>query len=114
VRTFYVALAPELEQYLLFPRAPPADGRRLEPSGWQLSLTTAGMVAVVNSLVIGASAGLVLAALGDGPLAVTLGVGAFVAVLALAVHRGHHRRALDAYDPEAIDRFATEERSWTD
>jgi hypothetical protein len=65
------------------------------------------MVAVVNSVVIGASAGLVVAALGDAALAVMLAAGAFVAVSALAVHRRHHRRARDAYEPETIDRFAT-------
>jgi hypothetical protein len=92
-------------------RARPAEslphGAR-RPSSWQLTLTTAGMVAVVNSVVIGAAAGLVLVALGDGSLAVTLVAGGFVAGLALSAHRRHHRRARDAYEPEAIDRFATQ------
>jgi hypothetical protein len=111
LRSLYVALAPELEQHLLVVRARPAEflphGGRLRPSSRQLTLTTAGMVAVVNSVVIGAAAGLVLVALGDGSLAVTLVVGGFVAVLALSAHRSHHRRARDAFEPEAIDRFAT-------
>ena len=111
VRNLYVALVPELEPYLLVVRGRPAEsllhGERLRPSRWQLTLTTAGMVAVVNSVVIGASAGLVVAALGDASLAVMLAAGAFVAVSALAVHRRHHRRARDAYEPETIDRFAT-------
>jgi hypothetical protein len=111
VRNWYVALVPELEPYLLVVRATPAEsllhGERLGPSRWQLTLTTAGMVAVVNSVVIGASAGLVVAALGDASLAVMLAAGAFVAVSALAGHRRHHRRARDIYEPEAIDRSAT-------
>ena len=111
VRNLYVALVPELEPHLLVVRARPAEsllhGERLRPSRWQLTLTTAGMVAVVNSVVIGASAGLVVAALGDAPLAVMLAAGAVVAVSALAVHRRHHRRARDAYEPETIDRVAT-------
>jgi hypothetical protein len=111
VRDLYVALVPELESYVLVVRGRPAEsllhGERLRPSRWQLTLTTAGMVAVVNSVVIGASAGLVVAALGDASLAVMLAAGAFVAVSALAVHRRHHRRARDAYEPETIDRFAT-------
>jgi hypothetical protein len=52
LRNLYIALAPELEPYLLVPRGRPGEsllhGGRLEPSRWQLALTTAGMVAVVN------------------------------------------------------------------
>lgn len=111
LRNLYVALAPELERYLLVLRGKPAEsllhGGRPRPSRWQLTLTTAGMVATVNSVVIGASAGLVLAALGSASLAVMLAAGAVVGALALALHRSHHRRALDAYEPETVDRFAT-------
>jgi hypothetical protein len=111
LRKFYVALAPELEPYLLVPRGRPGEsllhGGLLGPSRWQLTLTTAGMVSIVNSVVIGASAGLVLAALGAASLAVTLAAGAVVGASAQAVHRTHHRRARDAYEPETIDRFAT-------
>ena len=111
LRSLYVALAPELESYLLVLRGDPAEsllhGGRLGPSRRQLTLTTAGMVAVMNSVVIGASAGLVLAAMGYTSLAVTLAAGAVVGTTALVVHRSHQRRAQDAYKPEAIDRFAT-------
>jgi hypothetical protein len=65
------------------------------------------MVSIVNSVVIGASAGLVLAALGASSLAVTLSAGAVVGASALVLHRTHHRRARDAYKPEMIDRYAT-------
>jgi ribose/xylose/arabinose/galactoside ABC-type transport system permease subunit len=111
LRNLYVALTPELEPYLLVPRGRPGEsplhGGLLGPSGSQLALTTAGMVAVVNSVVIGASAGLVLAALGAESLAVTLAAGAVVWAVALAVHRTHHRRLRDAWEPEMVDRFAT-------
>jgi hypothetical protein len=111
LRNLYVALAPELEPYLLVQRRRPGEtlltGYPLGPSTWQLTLTTAGMVAMVNSVVIAASAGLVLAALGAASLAVTLAAGAVVGVVALAVHRTHHRRVRDAYEPETVDRFAT-------
>ena len=79
----------------------------LRPSVY--TLTTAGMVSIVNSVVIGASAGLVLAAVGTPSLAVTLAGGAVVGASALAVHRTHHRHARDAHEPETIDRYAT---SW--
>ena len=111
LRNLYVAVAPELEPYLLVSPRRPAEmllgGRPLGPSRWQLTLTTAGMVAVVNSVVIGASAGLVVAAFGAESLGVTLATGAVVGASALAVHRRHHQRARDAFDPEAIDQYAT-------
>src|SRR5919198_461489 len=74
LRAFYLGLAPELEPFLLVLRGPRAEAllhhERLRPSARQLMLTTAGMVAVVNSVVIGACAGLAIAALPIGSLAV--------------------------------------------
>jgi hypothetical protein len=111
LRNLYVALAPELEPYLVVPRRQTVEGglhgRPLGPSRWQLTLTTAGMVAVVNSVVIAASAGLVLAALGAASLAVTLAAGAVIWAVALSLHRTHHRRVRDAFEPGTVDRFAT-------
>jgi hypothetical protein len=111
LRNLYVTLAPELEPYLLVLRGQPAESLlhsgRLRPSGWQLTLTTAGMVAVVNSVVIGAFAGLLLAALGAVSLTVTLATGALVGGSTLSVHRAHHRCARDAFESETVDRFAT-------
>src|SRR5204863_540057 len=58
LRSFYLQLSPELEPYLVVTEAGPAKAR--SPGAWQLTLTAAGMVAVINSVVIGACAGLVL------------------------------------------------------
>src|SRR3954451_1234170 len=60
LRDFYLRLAPELEQYLIVVRVPRSAAPCAGPSGWQLSLTAAGMVAVVNSVVVAACAGLLL------------------------------------------------------
>jgi hypothetical protein len=67
LRSYYLDVAPELEPYLVVVRRPPAAVSPDEsPSAWQLTLTAAGMVAVVNSVVLGACAGLVVvAACGD-------------------------------------------------
>jgi hypothetical protein len=110
LRDFYFGVAPELEPYLLVVRGRRAEtllhDERLRPSGWQLTLTTAGMVAVVNSVVIGASAGLVFETLSSGSLAVTLAAGAIIGASTLFVQRRHHRHASDAYRPDAVDRAA--------
>ena len=97
---------PELEPYLVVLRgtqAAPFDGA---PNAWQLTLTAAGMVAVVNSVVVAACAGLVLVAAGIHMLAIPVAVGALVGAGAFTVHERHHRLALDAYSPEDVDRAA--------
>jgi len=110
LRDFYLSVVPELEPHLLVVRGSHAaallHGRRLGPSGWQLALTTAGMVAVVNSVLIGACAGLVLQTVGLHSLAITLAAGAAVAAAAQLLQSRHHRRTLDAFTPEAVDRAA--------
>ena len=79
LRAFYLGLAPELEPFLLMVHGPRAEGllhdKRLGPSTWQLMLTTAGMVGVVNSAVIGACAGLAVETLPVVSFAVVLMAG---------------------------------------
>jgi hypothetical protein len=110
LRDFYLAVVPELGPYLLVVRGPHAEAllhdKGLSPSNWQLTLTTAGMVAVVNSIVIGACAGLVVENLIIASLAIAFAGGGVVAATTLSLQRAHHRRAHDAYTPEAIDRLA--------
>jgi hypothetical protein len=106
VRSYYLRVSPELEPYLVVLRgtqAAPFDGA---PNAWQLTLTAAGMVAVVNSVVVAACAGLVLPAAGVHSLAIPIAVGAIVGAGAFSVYERHHRRARDAYSPGAVDRAA--------
>ena len=103
VRSYYLRIAPELEPYLVVLRAAPFSGA---PGSWQLALTAAGMVAVVNSVVMAACAGLVLVAAGVHSLAIPIAVGALVGAGAFSLHERHHRRTLDAYSAEAVDRAA--------
>ena len=110
LRAFYVGLAPELDPFLLVVQGPRAEsllhGTRFRPSTWQLMLTTAGMVGMVNSAVIGACAGLAIQTLAIGSFAAALIGGSITGVVTLDLHRRHHRRARDAYRPESIDRAA--------
>jgi hypothetical protein len=103
VRSYYLRIAPELEPYLVVLRAAPFSGA---PGSWQLALTAAGMVAVVNSVVMAACAGLVLVAAGVHSVAIPLAVGALVGAGAFSLHERHHRRARDAYSPVSVDRSA--------
>src|SRR4051794_4671654 len=110
LRDFYLSVVPELEPHVLVVRGPHAaallHGQQLGPSRWQLSLTTAGMVAVVNSVLIGACAGLVLQTGGLRSLAITLAAGAAVAAAAQLLQSRHQRRALENFTLEAVDRAA--------
>jgi hypothetical protein len=110
LRDFYLRISPELEPYLLAVRGSRAaallERERLAPSAWQLTLTTAGMVAVVNSVVLAAVAGLAVAVAGVEPLAIQLAFGAVVGAGAVIMHERHHRRVRDAYTPEGVDRAA--------
>jgi hypothetical protein len=109
LRDFYLRSSPELEPYLVVVREtdpPPSSRAALTPSAWQLTLTTAGMIAVINSVVIAACVGLVVKASGVHPLAIPVVAGAVVGAGAFSLHEREHRRARDAYDPEAVDRAA--------
>jgi hypothetical protein len=110
LRSFYLRRAPELEPYLVVVRGPrsaaPLDEERLGPGAWQLTLTTAGMVAVINSVVLGACAGLLLEAAGVHSLALPVAVGAVSGAGVFSLHERHHRRAHAASSPEAVDRAA--------
>jgi len=63
------------------------------------------MVAVVNSVVVAACAGLALVAAAVQPV-ISVSVGAVIGVGTFALHERHHRRAFDAYSPEEVDRAA--------
>jgi hypothetical protein len=60
------------------------------------------MVAVVNSVVVRACAGLTLEGVGVNSLAIPLACGAVIGVGAFSLQR-HHRRARDAYSPDEVD-----------
>jgi hypothetical protein len=102
LRRYYLRTAPELEPYFVVDREPGS----VAPTAWQLTLTAAGMVAVVNSVVVAACAGLALEATGMNSLAVPVGVGAAAGALAFLLQERHHRRARDAFGAADVDRAA--------
>jgi hypothetical protein len=106
LRDFYLRLSPELEPYVVVGRGTRSAASGDRPRAWQLTLTTAGMIAVVNSVVVGACAGLVLVAAGVDSLALAVACGAVVGAAAFLLHERHHRRARNAFKPEAVDRAA--------
>ncbi|MFL5863872.1 MAG: hypothetical protein ACJ780_24375 [Solirubrobacteraceae bacterium] len=73
VRSFDLRVSPELGPYLVVLQEECStrlsDGAR-SPSAWQLTLTAAGMVAVITDVVVAACAGLALVAVGIDSLAI--------------------------------------------
>ena len=100
LRSFYLRLSTELEPYLVAVRGTrsgaPFDGEALAPGARQLTLTVAGMVAVINSVVVAACAGLALEAAGVHSLLIPLAVGAVIGAGVFSLHERHHRRARNA------------------
>lgn len=103
VREFYVDSAPEVAPYLTVVRA---SGDRTEPRGRQLLLTTAGMVAVVNSGIVGTAVGILVAAATAGDLGAALAAGVPTGVAALLLHLGRQRRSRVRAGSETIDALA--------
>jgi hypothetical protein len=85
LRCFYFDHAPELDAYLL--SMPPGRRRVIEgltAGPWQSFLTIAGMIAVITSVLTGASVALLVAVVTDHSVAGALVTGGATAVAALA------------------------------
>jgi hypothetical protein len=97
IRRFYIDAVPLLADYVA-PAAASDDVQavlateRFRPGQWQLLLSIVGSIAVINSVLVGATIGLAVAALSGDELwaAVPAGVVAFAAVLFL--HERHQAR----------------------
>jgi hypothetical protein len=110
LREFYVDVAPQLEPYLTIVRGTAAAqrlrGARPHASGWQLFLTIAGLVALVNAVIVGAAGAIMIDAITDDSLAPSLTVGVPAGILALLLEIGYLRRSQSRVDGEIRDEFA--------
>jgi hypothetical protein len=109
LREFYVDLAPQLEPYLTIVRgegAVDSRGTRPRPSGWQLFLTIAGMVALVNTVIVGATCAIVIDAITDDSLGVSVIAGVPLGIATLLFHMRYLRHSESGVDGEIHDEFA--------
>lgn len=89
IRHFYIEVVPELKDYIILTKsdnlqsAGKDDG--VKDFWWQMFVTTAGMVAIINSVLAGVFAGMVSGAL-SGPLWLCLVCGIFVALISIVLH----------------------------
>lgn len=95
IRHYYTELAPEIKRYFIESTHDDAPGVLqsigIKPSTWQYFLTGSGMVAVINSILIGVFAGLFSRFAFS--LHIYTGIGVGVAVFAVSVF-AHHRHQL--------------------
>lgn len=109
VRSFYLQVSPELGPYLVVLQEECStrlsDGAP-SPSAWQLTLTAAGMVALITSVVVAACAGLALVAAGIDSVVIPVALGALIGAGAFSALERHHRRARDAFSPVGVDHAA--------
>jgi hypothetical protein len=109
LRRFYLDRAPQLGEYMA-PPAPTDDLVRLlhdegyHPSRWRTLLSIPGTISVVNGVLVGATAGLAVAALTDDNLWLGTIAGLVVFSLTVGVHQRYQARARTTKpDPFAAD-----------
>jgi ABC-type bacteriocin/lantibiotic exporter with double-glycine peptidase domain len=109
LREFYVEAVPQLEDYLTIVRGKAANEllhrRRGVPPNRQLFLTVAGMIAVVNSVVIGTASALTVAVMTSNLVVASLTVGLSTGAASLLAHIAHQRRVLQRGHKMVVDEF---------
>jgi len=97
IRHFYFEIAPQIKDYVILSAHDDQAGvmrnMAVRPSPWQLFLTTAGMVAVIASVLGGAFAGLAIHVLAAGSLALAMGVAIGVFLLSALILERHQHSA---------------------
>jgi hypothetical protein len=109
IRHLYVELAPEMRPYFILSvhddEAAVMANMAMRWSWWQMFLTTAGTIAVLNSVLIGAFLGLLLAALVGSPLVVCAGVGGGAFLASVGTHQWYQWRRWGQHSATQAVRF---------
>ncbi len=96
IRHFYVELGPQVKDYFILSihddEAGAHGDMQMQMSWWQLFLTTAGMIAVINSLLGGAFAGLLISQLFGSPLLLCLSAAIVIFLVVLVAHQRYQWR----------------------
>ncbi len=107
IRHFYVELAPQMQDYFIQSTHDDAAGvftnMGIQASRWQLLLTSAGMVSVINGVTAGALAVLIAARILALPAWVGIGSGVAVFLVAVSAQYRYqsavHRRSWESIKP---------------
>ena len=93
IRHYYAEIAPEMKRYFIqstHDDAPgPLQSIGIKPATWQYFLTGSGMIAVINSILIGVFAGLICRFAFSLHIYVCAGLGIVVFTISLFAHHRH-------------------------
>ena len=96
LRHLYLDNAPQLGPYFILSSrddsASVTGSLGITPSRWQIFLITPGMIAVINSVLVGAFAGLLVSAIFALALPLSASVGVLAFLLSVAIHQRYHWR----------------------
>jgi hypothetical protein len=94
IRHLYLEYAPQLAPYFILSSHDDTESVTgslgITPSRWQIYLITPGMIAVINSVLVGTFAGLLLSFVFALPLWVCVSVAVLTFVLSVALHQRYH------------------------
>jgi hypothetical protein len=94
IRHLYLEYAPQLRPYFILSAHDDTESVTgslgITPSRWQIYLITPGMIAVINSVLVGTFAGLLLSFVFALPLWVCVSVAVLTFVLSVALHQRCH------------------------
>jgi hypothetical protein len=117
IRHFYEELAPQMRDYFILSSHDDIVGvlgnMSVTPSRWQLLFTGAGMVAVINSVIVGVLVGVVITNLVGLGLAFKVGCGVGTFVVSVLVHHRYQEvtlRRADQHIPVLFPSNAEDER----
>src|SRR5947208_1197973 len=91
IRRLYLEYAPQLRPYFILStndeKRRPMLKVGIHPSWWQVFLTTAGMIAAINSVLVGVFVGLLLSALFTFPLLACTSAGVLTFLVSFGIHQ---------------------------
>lgn len=116
IRHYYVELAPQMKEYFILSthddQAGVMQSMGLRQAWWQLFLTTAGMISVINSVLAGVVAGLLASWLVSASLTLAVGAGATAFGVSLFLHYRHERRVWQDVEQSLPVRFPSSETEY--
>lgn len=96
LRHLYLGATPQLEPYFILSSrddsASITSSVGITPSRWQIFLITPGMIAVINSVLVGVFVGLLSAYIFTLSLVISVSVGVVAFVLSVGIQQRHHWR----------------------
>jgi hypothetical protein len=98
IRHFYLEYVPDATPYFILGAHDDAEGvlrnMGIRPTAWQLFVTTAGTIGVINSVIAGIIAGLAASLWLGWPLETNAGMGVVIFILGVIAHYGYERESL--------------------